>query len=48
MTLLFRIRPFTTGVLATLSPVELVTGYVYTGYLLGNPAAPSVVLVRDR
>ena len=36
------------GVLATLSSVELVSGYVYTVYLLGNPAAPSAVLVRDR
>lgn len=36
------------GVLATLSSVELVSGYTYTVYLLGNPAAPSAALVRDR
>jgi len=36
------------GVIATLYPVELDAGGVYTAYLLGTPSAPQVRLVRDR
>ncbi len=34
--------------IATLSPVEIDAGNVYTFYLLGTSAAPQVKLVRDR
>ena len=35
-------------VIATLSPVELDAGGVYTAYLVGTPSAPRIVLSRDR
>ncbi len=35
-------------VLATLTPVEIDAGGIYTAYLMGTMAAPKVVLARDR
>ena len=34
--------------LATLGPVELDAGGVYTAYLFGSPASPQARVVRDR
>jgi Domain of unknown function (DUF4397) len=36
------------GVIATLTPLEIDSGLVYSIYLLGSPAAPRAILVRDR
>ncbi len=36
------------SVLATLTPVEIDAGGVYTAYLMGTAAAPKAVLARDR
>jgi hypothetical protein len=34
--------------LATLSPVELDAGGVYTAYVFGSPSSPQARVVRDR